>query len=130
MALLNSFEIPLSLGFRLWASCSRSLNKGNPPSFTNLFIKSCLTVVIIMTPRVALDATSFSFLELLLREPYDRLFTMPIFLKRLPSIDNSYLIVDLTSEDSNVELEHHDTLVRRRDYVILSFSLVCVEEVS
>ena len=40
MDLLNSFEIPLSPSFPLWASCSHSFNKGNPPSCTYLFKKS------------------------------------------------------------------------------------------
>ena len=130
MAMLNSFEIPLSPSFPSWASCIDSFNKGNPPSCTNLFKKPCLIVAIITAVRVVLYATSFSFLELLLREPYDHLSTMPIFLKRPPSIDNSYLLVDLMCEYSNVDTGHHDTLMIGRDYVLLIFSPKCVEAVS
>ena len=56
--------------------------------------------------------------------------TMPILLKRPPNIDNSDLVVDLMCEDSNVEPEHHDTLMRGCDYVLLIFSPECVEVVS
>ena len=93
MALLNSFEITMSLSFPLWDSCSHSFNKRNPPTCTNLSRQSCLTVAVITAARVVLDATSFSFLELLLRETYYHLSTMPIFLKMPPSIDNSDLVV-------------------------------------
>ena len=95
-----------------------------------MFRKSCLTIAVITAARVVLYATSFSFLELLLREPYDHLSTMPILLKRPPSIDKSYLEVDLICEDSNVDSENHDTQMRGRDYFLLSFSPECVEAVS
>ena len=130
MAPLNSFEIPLSSSFPLWDSCNHSFNKGSPPRGTTLFRQSCLIIAVITIARVVLDATSFIFLELLLREPYDHLSTMPILLKRPPSIDKSYLEVDIMSKDSNVNSENHDTQMRGHDYVLLSFSLECAEAVS
>ena len=42
---------------------------------------------------MVLDDTSFNLLEYLLSDPYDHLYTIPIFLKRPPSIDNSDLVV-------------------------------------
>ncbi|XP_068655113.1 ubiquitin carboxyl-terminal hydrolase 5 isoform X1 [Aristolochia californica] len=39
--------------------------------------------------------------------------------KRPPGIDNSDLIYDVTSEDSNGEIELHDALVEGRDYILL-----------
>ncbi|CAK7340304.1 unnamed protein product [Dovyalis caffra] len=39
--------------------------------------------------------------------------------KRPPSIDNSDLIYDANSEESNVGIEIHDTLLEGRDYVLL-----------
>lgn len=40
-------------------------------------------------------------------------------LKRPPGIDNSDLIYDVASDDSNRGDELHDTLVEGRDYILL-----------
>lgn len=40
-------------------------------------------------------------------------------LKRPANIDNSDLIYDAASEDSNASIEIHDTLLEGRDYVLL-----------
>lgn len=40
-------------------------------------------------------------------------------LKRPAGIDNSDLIYDAASDDSNMDIEIHDTLLEGRDYVLL-----------